>query len=116
MMFNHILLEVYCLKGIEANSSKPLPEFCTSPEYPEYPNDHEPNYGCLENQCPFVAFTSCENTLCYINEKSEMESGILFSSDIGSENDAAEIERWKKMSVEAVERTYDAFLKEKENS
>ena len=115
MGFNHVLLEVFCLKNIDANVCKPRPEFCTAAEDPEYPGDWEPGYGCLFHKCPFVDFTSCENTLCYINEKSEMEHGILFGGDMGCEDDTAGIERWKKMSIDAVERTYQEFMKSKED-
>ena len=114
MGINHILLEVFCLKNIDSNVSKPRPEFCTAEEDPEYPGDLEPGYGCLANKCPFIDFTTCEHTLCYINEKSEMEYGILFGGDMGGVDDTARIERWKNMSVEAVDQTYDEFIRQTE--
>ena len=53
-------------------------------------------------------FTTCEDTFCYINEKSEMEYGILFDSETYPD----EVERWKQMSIEAVDRTYDELMKD----
>lgn len=108
MGINHVLLEVFCLKNTDENVSKLLPEFCTAVEGPEYPSDLEPGYSCLANRCPFMDFTTCEHTLCYINKKSEMEHGILFDY----ENYPDEVECWKQASVEAVERTYQEFMKE----
>ena len=108
MGINHVLLEVFCLKKIDGNVSKPCPEFCTAAEDPEYPGDLEPGYHCLANRCPFVDFTTCENTFCYINESSEMEHGILFDC----ESYPDKVGRWKQMSVEAVDRTYDDLMKD----
>ena len=107
MSINHVLLEVYCTKNwdYKGNNEKPFPAFCRNQG--EYAS-----YDCLFNRCPFVDFTSCEHTLCYINEKSEMEYGILFDY----EQYPDDVERWKQMSVEAVDRTYEEFMKEKEQT
>ena len=108
MGINHVLLELWCLKKIDEHAHKPYPAFCTGTAAPDYPDDREPNFNCLRCKCPFVDFTTCEDTFCYINEKSEMEHGILF--DYESYPD--KVGRWKQMSVEAVDRTYDELMKD----
>ena len=115
MGINHVLLELWCLKKIDEHAHKPYPPFCTGAADPNYPDDREPNFNCLRCKCPFVDFTTCEDTFCYINEKSEMEHGILFGGDMGGEDDTAGIERWKNMSIDAVERTYQEFMKSKDD-
>ena len=110
MEINHVLLEIWCNKNLDWNSNdtKPFPEFCKN-------RGEYASYDCLFHKCPFVDFTSCENTLCYINENSEMEQGILFGGDMGGEDDTAGIERWKNMSIDAIERTYQEFMESKED-
>ena len=44
-----------------------------------------------------------------------MEYGILFGGDMGGVDDTAGIERWKIMSIDAVERTYQEFMKSKDD-
>ena len=106
-MFNHILLEVFCLKDTDEHAEKARPEYCKSEE-------NNPSYACLLHGCPFHAFTSCENTLCYINERSEVEEGVLFGGEMESKDDNAEcLKRWKKISVEAVKAAYEEYMRQK---
>ena len=105
-MLNHVLLEIFCLKDTDYNQDKDLPEFC--------PEVRAPGYHCLQYRCPFLDFTSCENTLCYINHKAEMDVGILFGGDMeSSENNAEELKLWKDISVDAVNRAYETYMKQR---
>ncbi|MBE6949075.1 MAG: hypothetical protein E7456_04440 [Ruminococcaceae bacterium] len=107
-MINHILLEVFCLKNADFNVNKPLPKYCANADCP--------SYECIRRKCPFLDFTSCENTLCYINEKSEMEEGILFGGDMESDGDNKHnIERWKQISFNAIIASYEEYMRQKSN-
>ena len=105
-MLNHVLLEIFCLKETYDNHSKPLPPFC--------PAADTPGYHCLYHRCPFLDFTSCENTLCYINENAEMEEGILFGGEMESAgHEPEELELWKHISVDAVNRAYETYMQQR---
>lgn len=78
---NHIFLEVYCLCNTDENRRKVRPEYCPGKEKEE----PIPGYQCLFHDCPFLDFTSCENTACFINEHSEMDYGIIFDSELEQE-------------------------------
>lgn len=105
-MLNHILLEVFCLKDADENASKPLPEYCAA--------HNAPSYACLRRKCPYLDFTSCENTLCYINERSEMETGISFGGDMECEGDNTQnLKCWKSMSIDAVNASYEKYMRQK---
>ncbi len=105
-MIKHILLEVFCLKNTDHNAEKALPEYCSEPGCL--------SFDCLRRKCPFVDFTGCENTLCYINEKSEMEEGILFGGDMEIDGDNTDnIERWKRISTNAVLSSYEEYMRAK---
>ncbi len=99
VMMNHILLEIFCLKDTDEHADKPLPDFCKCAD--------ESRYECLSNNCPYIAFTSCENTLCYINERSEAEEIV----SLGEEDD---IELWKDISLKAIDKAYKEFLDKEE--
>ncbi len=96
-MLNHILLEVYCTKNYDENIGKDKPEFCCS-------NDLKPKYECLFNKCPFLAFTSHENALCYVNEKSEAEK--IFALD-----EEKNLELWKEISLKKINEAYNDYTK-----
>ena len=101
-MVNHVLLEVFCLKNIDEHSNKPLPDFCKCPGAPKY--------ECLFYNCPYMSFTSCENSLCYINEKSEPEEIVSLSEEsVNSEN----LDLWKNLSIDAINNTYKKYMIEK---
>ncbi len=103
-MFNHILLEVYCTKCRDENIEKKSPEFCNSEEY-------IPQYSCLLNNCPFACFTSHENALCYINNKSEAKKII----SIGEQTDNCE-KLWEKISCQKIDEAYELFTDAKNKS
>lgn len=105
-MINHILLEVYCLKNTDFNVKKPLPEYCANADCP--------SYECLRRKCPFLDFTSCENTLCYINQKAEMEKGIIFGGDMETDGDNAQnIKYWKQISADTIIAAYEDYMRQK---
>jgi hypothetical protein len=111
---NQLLIEMYCLKRLELNDniSKPTPPFCQG--------DYEsPSYNCLKNSCPFLAHATCENTLCYINEKSEVEYGITYGGEMCPTSalddegiEAMSIEQWKRISSEVISNAYDQYMSE----
>ena len=94
------------MKDTDYNSEKPLPEFCVEQD--------SPSYECLRRNCPFLDFTSCENTLCYINEKAEMEEGVLFGGDMETDGDnTRNLECWKRISVDAINTSYETYMRQK---
>ena len=92
---NHILLELYCLKEDG--------EVCCS-------NIKGPNYLCLKNNCKFLDYTTCENTFCYINVKSEMEEGISFGGEMIKNNGHEDVDNWKKISLKKIEEGYMEYM------
>ncbi len=103
---NHVLLEVFCRK--ELYPEEPFPSFCpTKGKYAAYP--------CLFNKCPYVAFTSCEDTLCYIGRASDEVYGISFGGDMEENTSAAGVEAWEKISIAKIDEAYEEFMAKKEN-
>lgn len=103
-MLNHILLELYCLKDIDENVNADRPQYCKS-------TDNNPAYTCLCNDCPYLAYTTCENTLCYINEASEMEDGILFGGEMLKDGDFdASLKRWREISLKKIQDAYKQYM------
>ena len=95
-MNSRILLEVFCLKDTDENANEKLPPFCCSTE-------HVPSYGCLFNKCPFAAFTSCENTLCYVGQNSVAEAAV----SLGEEHTHAQISLWEDISLRKIDEAWD---------
>ena len=59
-------------------------------------------------------FTSCENVLCYVNERSEVEEGVFFGGEMMKAGDDARLlELWKKISLEKIERAYEAYMEQR---
>ena len=96
-MHNHILLEVYCTKEYDENINKAAPEFCKSSE-------RIPGYDCLLNACPFATFTSCENALCYIDNKSQATK-IISLGDESGEN----LSLWEQICSEKIKEAYSEY-------
>lgn len=69
-----------------------------------------PNYLCLKNNCKFLDYTTCENTFCYINEKSEMEEGISFGGEMIKNNVNEDVDNWKKISLKKIEEGYMEYM------
>lgn len=104
MVLNHILLELYCLKESDENVNADRPQYCIS-------TDSTPSYACLKNNCPYLAYTTCENTLCYINGLSEMEDGILFGGEMVKDNAFDDsLIRWKKISLKVIQDAYKQYM------
>lgn len=102
-MFKHILLEVYCHKNMEQE----IPCFCES-------NGIIPGYYCVLNHCTHMSFTSHENALCYINEKSIAEEIISFGGEMVSEslNECECVKLWKTISIRKINEAYDEYMKQ----
>ena len=103
---NHILLECYCLKETERYAGEKSPAFCAGKK--------EPTYDCLKHRCKYLDFTSCENTLCYIDDAAEMAYGIIFGGEMtshGEEN--GDIARWRNTAIEKIDEAYDVYMKER---
>ena len=103
-MLNHVLHEVFCLKNTDENVDAPCPEFCQNKG--EYAS-----YHCLFHECPYAAFTSCENTLCYIGHDSSMEEGILFGGDMEAGNSNIGIDQWREIAIAKINEAYEEFMK-----
>ena len=102
-MYTHVLLEVHC--GWEMAKKldvRDLPPCCEKLE-------KVPTFQCLFSRCPHAAFTSCENTLCYVGENSEAEELISFGGEMGSTD--FEISEWKAICIEKIDEAYDEYMK-----
>ena len=106
-MFNQILLEIYCGKKFDNNLEYSFPCYCPN-------KDSIPNYLCILNKCPFCVFAPCENSLCFINDKSEAEEIISFGGEmLGDFIDNADAKKiWKTIAVNKINEAYDAYMKE----
>ena len=102
-MFTHILLEVYCTKQMGNNIKMELPKYCKSVG--------KPHYYCLSEKCPYVSFTSHENSLCYINELSEAEEVISFGGDMEINNISKQeaISIWKDIAIKKINEAYEKY-------
>ena len=103
-MYTHILLEVYCEWGMKDRLKE-----CDIP--PCNLLEKIPSYQCLFRGCPYVAFTSCENTLCYVGPESRAEELISFGGEMGSED--FEISEWKKICIDKINEAYDEYMNKK---
>ena len=101
-MYNHIMLEVYCLKDLEENTKKENTDNCS---------ECTPGYSCLENKCPYVTFTSYENALCYVNQNSTCEESIALGEETLSNKKLVSL--WKDIACKKINEAYDEFLKQK---
>ena len=106
-MMSHVLLEVFCTKNFDRNVKAPLPDFCPG-------NGCRPSYHCLSHRCPYLDFTSCENTLCYIGKQSDMECGILFGGDMEEGNPAVGLDAWQEIAKAKIEEAYDQYMEKKQ--
>ncbi|WP_235074747.1 hypothetical protein [Paenibacillus alvei] len=74
-----LLLEVYCLYGIEDDKEYgDIPPFCKS-------GAEQPGYCCMENSCPFVAYTDAPFEIAYAGESGGVpnaDSWIGFGGDM----------------------------------
>ena len=102
-MYNHIMLEVYCLKNLEENSKTENNDSCSN---------CIPSYMCFENNCPYVSFTSYENALCYVNQNSICEKTIALGEETFS--DKTLLHLWKEISLKKINEAYDEFMKKKD--
>lgn len=105
-MLNHVLLEVVCMKNSDCYADDPIPDYCrTKCEYA--------CYHCLLNSCKYLDFTSCENTLCYIGEDSDMEHGILFGGDMEEGEPTIGVDEWRRIAFAKIDEAYHQFMEEK---
>ena len=108
---NQILLELFCMKKTDKCIDAPLPSFCQN-------NTDIPSYHCLANGCKYVDFTTCENTLCYVGNCSDVEYGISFGGEMVQKSDCENLlkEKWKSISVRKIDEAYDEYLNMKKAS
>ena len=104
-MYSHILLEVYCSKEWH-EENKDINNIC-------YSSELIPSYECLANNCPYAAFTSCENTLCYIGRQSVAHKVISLGEDmekpISSNCNINGIDLWEEVATEQIDKAYSEF-------
>lgn len=103
-MFTHILLEVYCGKKDNLLLGKE-PFACVS-------EDCVPIYECLINKCPYVSFTTHENALCYVNDRSEANDLISLGGEMlpNYVDKQAAIRLWKKISQNKILEAYEQYM------
>lgn len=100
-MINHILLELFCIKGIESKDNTD----CVL---------NVPTYECLVKGCKFCSFTSHENALCYVNNEGNSKDIISLGNEmIPDFVDKSKAEKlWEQISIEALEEAYDKYMNE----
>lgn len=108
-MHNCILLEVYCTNrnlNTQSGTSK-----C-------YCSDQVPGYGCLHMHCPYISFTSCENSLCYVNDKSVAQEIVSLGGEMVSypSSTTEEISMWRDIAIKKINEAYNEYMKEKEKT
>ena len=102
-MHSCVLLEVYCRKEKLNNHLE-----CTDCRCLE----RSPGYDCLYKHCPYVAFTSCENSLCYVNDKSIAQEIISFGGEMASHplSVAEGITLWRDISIKKINEAYNEYM------
>ena len=102
---NQILLEIFCLKHTDDHINAPFPSFCCSKE-------GNPTSNCLLNGCKYLDFTTCENTLCYIGENSDVEYGISFGGEMvaGSKCESQLKEKWQSTALRKIDEAYGDYM------
>ena len=105
-MPTHVLLEIYCTLCLSDDS--------VEKELTCRTNKHTPSFECLSTQCPYVTFTSCENSFCYIGKQSQVEAMISFGGEMQKGNDArnlhSSIELWKEIATKKIDEAYDEYM------
>ena len=102
-MFHHVLLEVYCTKD-ETDRKTVAP--CRQ--------NYVPGYDCLVNNCPHSSFTSHENAICYINERSEAKELITLGGEMLPDHVDEQVARqlWEQISMAKIQQAYDEYMNE----
>ncbi|WP_434750295.1 hypothetical protein [Paenibacillus amylolyticus] len=112
MAFVHLLLEVYCLYGMEDGIEYgDIPSFCKC-------GAGQPGYHCMENDCPFVAHTDAPFEIAYAGESGEVpdiDSWMGFGGDMEpeaySESEIVELkEMWKEICKEKIQEAYMEYM------
>ena len=93
---NFILLETYCKKHFSENESKELPHFCAG--------NCIPGYTCIQNNCPYLDFTSAENAFAYIGKDSSSKEEILLGED-------ADLQLWETICRKKNNEAWDEYIK-----
>lgn len=102
---NHILLEAFCLKDSDEHAHKERPDYC--PGAPCLSDSElDPGYACFLNGCPFLDFTSCENTICFSDQRSEMGYGILFSPEMTE----AQQQTFEEIATRKINEAYEECI------
>lgn len=103
-MMSQVLLELYCFKESGNANATPHPCFCTSTEC-------IPSYNCIKNQCSFLGYTYCENTLCYTDENAEVLYGISFGGEMENrESNDRGLKKWKEISIDKINEAYQEYM------
>ena len=99
-MINHVLLELFCLKSRDDQTTE-----CDL---------NCPTYECLVKRCSFCSFTSNENAMCYVNDHGCANHIISLGNEMLPQsinpNDAKKT--WEKIAIEAIDKAYDKYMKE----
>ena len=93
---NYILLETYCKKHFSENESKDSPVFCD--------RNYIPAYKCIENNCPYLDFTSAENAFTYIGKDSSSKEEILLSND-------DDLQLWETICRKKLNEAWEEYIK-----
>ncbi|MBQ3490468.1 MAG: hypothetical protein IJA86_07755 [Clostridia bacterium] len=93
---NFVFLETYCRKHFAENESKDSPDFCAS--------NCVPCYTCIQNNCPYLDFTSAENAFAYIGEDSSSKEEILLDKD-------ADLLLWEKICRKKIKEAWEEYTK-----
>jgi len=93
---NFVFLETYCKKHFSENESKELPHFCAG--------NCIPGYTCIQNNCPYLDFTSAENAFAYIGKDSSSKEEILLGED-------ADLQLWETICRKKINEAWEEYIK-----
>lgn len=102
-MYCHILLEVYCMKNTLGVSEDSHFVGCTN-------ESCIPQYACLEKKCPYAAFTSYEDAMCYANHRAVCEKTVAWNESVFVEKPELR-ELWKQIAIKKINEAQEEFLK-----
>lgn len=99
-MTNHILIEAFC--------------FCDKNEDGTcvYANRPGPTYSCMFEKCPHFAYTSCEDSLCFINSQSHSDEIISLGGEMIPDGVSEEHAKalWRDISLRKLNEAYDEYM------
>ena len=113
-MMSHVLLEAFCTFDWGDETKEDRSSVCVS-------KSGYPSYQCFWHKCPHLAFTSCENAICYVGEDSMAEEIIMFGGEMEhdynctdgiqeKELSLSKLKLWESIAKKKVNEAYDDYM------